>query len=86
MLVHATQLLQPVNVIAVSRITYHVSTYHLMTLEALYIKSIKPSINTKDEYRSRALTIKISFIHFGFTNFLFCSFFATLLYVGVDNV
>jgi len=55
MLVHATQLLQPVNVIAVSRITYHVSTYHLMTLEALYIKSIKPSINTKDEYRSRAL-------------------------------
>jgi len=82
MLVHATQLLQPVNVIAVS----HKSTYHLMTLEALYIKSIKPSINTKDEYRSRALTIKISFIHFGFTNFLFCSFFCNAFVCWVDNV
>ena len=30
-----------------------------MTLEALFIKDIKPSINTKDEFRSRALTIKI---------------------------
>jgi len=35
------------------------SMAHLMTLEALMINSIKPSINTKDEYRSRALTIKL---------------------------
>ena len=33
--------------------------FKLMTLEALFIKDIKPSINTKDEFRSRALTIKI---------------------------
>ena len=31
---------------------------HLLTLEALYIKEIKPELNTKDEYRSRELTIK----------------------------
>ena len=30
----------------------------LETLEALYIREIKPSINTKDEYRSRELLIK----------------------------
>ena len=30
-----------------------------MTLEVLFIKDVKPSINTKDEFRSRALTIKI---------------------------
>ena len=33
--------------------------YHLMTLEALYIREIKPTLNTKDEYRSRQLTLKI---------------------------
>ena len=32
---------------------------YLMTLEALYIQELEPAINTKDEYRSRALTIKI---------------------------
>ena len=32
---------------------------HLLTLEALYIQEIKPSINTKDEYRRRTLTIKL---------------------------
>ena len=32
---------------------------HLMTLEALCINDLKPSLNTKDEYRSRALVIKI---------------------------
>jgi len=32
---------------------------HLLTLEALYIEDIKPTINTKEEYKSRALTIKI---------------------------
>ena len=32
---------------------------HLLTLEALNIREIKPSINTKDEYRSRELTIKL---------------------------
>ena len=30
---------------------------HLFTLEALYIREIKPELNTKDEYRSRELTI-----------------------------
>ena len=30
----------------------------LLTLEALYIKELNPSINTKDEYRSRTLTLK----------------------------
>ena len=35
------------------------SIYHLMTLEALCIKAIKPAINTKDEFKSRTLVIKI---------------------------
>ena len=35
------------------------SANHLMTLEALNIKAIKPNLNTKDEYRSRTLTIKL---------------------------
>ena len=35
------------------------SINYLMTLEALFIKDIKPTINTKDEYRSHALVIKI---------------------------
>jgi len=30
----------------------------LLTLEALFIREIYPSINTKDEYRSRTLTPK----------------------------
>ena len=30
-----------------------------LTLEALYIRDWKPTINTKDEYRSRELTIKV---------------------------
>ena len=30
----------------------------LLTLEALFIKEINPSINTKDEFRSRTLTLK----------------------------
>ena len=30
----------------------------LLTLEALFIKEINPSLNTKDEYRSRTLTLK----------------------------
>ena len=29
---------------------------HLMTLEALFIREIKPKLNTKDEYRTRELT------------------------------
>ena len=32
---------------------------HLMTLEALCINEMKPSLITKDEYRFRALVIKI---------------------------
>ena len=35
------------------------SVYKLMTLEALFIRSLRPSLNTKDEYKSRTLTIKI---------------------------
>ena len=34
------------------------SSTHLMTFEALLINDIKPSLNKKDEYRSRALVIK----------------------------
>ena len=30
----------------------------LLTLEALYINQFKPKLNTKDEYRSRTLTLK----------------------------
>ena len=33
--------------------------YVLMTLEALHIKTIKPNLNTKDEYKRRTLTIKL---------------------------
>ena len=32
---------------------------HLLTLEALHIRERKPTINTKDEYRSRELIIKL---------------------------
>ena len=32
---------------------------HLETLEALFIREINPQINTKDEYRSKELTIKL---------------------------
>ena len=32
---------------------------HLLTLEALWIRELQPTINTKDEYRSRTLTIKL---------------------------
>ena len=32
---------------------------HLLTLEALYIKEIQPSLNTKEEYRQRILKIKL---------------------------
>ena len=32
---------------------------HLLTLEAIFIEEMKPTINRKDEYRSRALTIRV---------------------------
>ena len=35
------------------------SVPRLMALEALYIKDIKPDLNTKDEFRSRTLTLKL---------------------------
>ena len=35
------------------------SDNYLLTLEALWIRDIKPTINTKDEFRSRELIIKI---------------------------
>ena len=31
---------------------------HLLNLEALHIREIKPELNMKDEYQSRELTIK----------------------------
>ena len=31
----------------------------LLTLEALWIKELSPSINTKEEWKSRELTIKL---------------------------
>ena len=31
---------------------------HLLTLEALWFRDMKPSINVKDEYKSRELVIK----------------------------
>ena len=34
------------------------SYVRLLTLEALWINKLKPKLNTKDEYRSRALTLK----------------------------
>ena len=37
----------------------NVSEFHLMALEALCIQAIKPSLNTKDEYKSRTLVIRI---------------------------
>ena len=39
--------------------TFRNLTY-LLTLEALYIKELKPSLNTKDEYRSRTLTLQFT--------------------------
>ena len=33
--------------------------YYLLTLEALHIRKLKPQINTKDEYKSRELMIKL---------------------------
>ena len=30
---------------------------YLWTLEALYIRELRPTINTKDEYQSRKLTV-----------------------------
>ena len=32
--------------------------FHLFTLEALWIREIKPQLNVKDEYRKRELVIK----------------------------
>ena len=34
------------------------SETHLLTLEALFINEIKPTLNTKDEYKRRILTLK----------------------------
>ena len=31
---------------------------HLFTMEALWIRQLKPKINVKDEFRSRELVIK----------------------------
>ena len=47
--------LQNIDILASSNQGEHI----LLTLEALHIKDTKPSINTKDEFRSRALRIRI---------------------------
>ena len=52
---HAELTMDDVKIIAKS----NKSDYHLMALEALCIQAIKPSINKKDEYKSRTLVIKI---------------------------
>ena len=36
-----------------------ISLSHLMVLEALWIEEIKPELNTKDEFKSHQLVIKI---------------------------
>ena len=33
--------------------------YYLLTVEALHIRELKPQINTKNEYKSRELMIKL---------------------------
>ena len=35
------------------------SENYLLTLEALWIDELKPALNTKDEFRSKVLTIKL---------------------------
>ena len=51
----ATLTINDVRVIVTSTKT----VYNLLTLESLYIRAIKPTINTKDEYKSRTLVIRI---------------------------
>ena len=38
--------------------THTKSENHLLTLEALFINEFKPTLNTKDEYKRRTLTLK----------------------------
>ena len=66
------------------------SVYNLMTFESLYIRAIKPTINTKDEYKSRTLVIKIQratssiLLEFDFCQLVyFFSVFASLLFILV---
>ena len=35
------------------------NNFRLLTLEAPYIQELKPRLNTKEEYRSRTLTLKL---------------------------
>ena len=49
----------PLSMKSVSIVTSSKNIYQLLTMEALAIKSLKPTLNTKDEYRSRTLTIKL---------------------------
>ena len=51
---HRTLTMNDVNILATSSR----SAQYLMTLEALWIDKVKPNLNTKDEYKSRTLTIK----------------------------
>ena len=66
------------------------SVYNLMTFESLYIRAIKPTINTKDEYKSRTIVIKIQratssiLLEFDFCQLVyFFSVFASLLFILV---
>ena len=55
----------------------------LMTLEALWINTIKPDLNTKDEYKSRTLTLKIltCFLSFNIKTWNFIFYFELVLYI-----
>ena len=50
-------LIQDFDFVSVLDKAYKVSK--LLTLEALYISKIKPVLNTKDEFKSRTLTLKL---------------------------
>ena len=52
--IHCTPTSNDVKVLA----STSCSLNFLLTLEALYIREIKPELNTKDEYHSQELTMK----------------------------
>merc|ERR1711895_265824 len=65
---------------------------YLLALEALYIREIKPSINTKDEYRKRELKISAFYMQEVFlistccvknSDVIFCQFFITAVEVSL---
>ena len=53
---------------------YYWKVSKLLTSEALFIRETKPSLNTKDEYRSRTLTLRfyILFVRVSYVYLLYC--------------